>query len=256
MKGKSIKYIVSLCALGLLGAGSQVCAEDYLVSTGAAVAANGHTISAQADDGFIIQTLKHRSYVCEGVPSASDSEFGFSTDVVSTQSDEPETIEARANGNMAPLMTEGEGVEGRTRIAFIMGETNDRVRLSVSTAKEEGEEVRVACVNSSIWGGYNTFAARYNFLELRNLSNKPISGFITVHNFLGVDVVEQRPFTVPAHRRIDIDLHSATGRFSFGVVGVAHDGPFRALRGRVSYYSGTPGNLTRRGSVPLKPALN
>lgn len=158
---------------------------------------------------------------------------------------------------MSPLITGGADVEGRTRVSFITSEAN-RYRLEVATAVDSGEDVRVVCNHTTLFGGFNTFAADYNFLEIRNVSNAPISGYITVKDFAGTDKIHRLKFTIPAGRRQDFDLHSSVGK-SYGSIRVTHDGPFKALRGRVSYYTIGDGPLyriIRRGSTRLHTGLN
>ncbi|MCB0344528.1 MAG: hypothetical protein KDD66_05410 [Bdellovibrionales bacterium] len=250
------RTIIAAIAAAVVIPLSNAAAEDYLASIGGPVAVSGHAPTLNAGDGFLLDTIGGRSYSCEGTPSNAASEFAFGTSIVGTLAGDPDTLSGRPTGQMSPIVTGGIGTAGRTRVSFTPTQA-DRYRISVADAKGGGEEVRVWCTETTIFGGFNTSAADFNFLELRNVSTAPISGFITAVDYAGNQKIVNKPFTIPPLRRVDFDLHSEVGSGTYGILKVTHDGPHRTLRGRVSYYELTPWNsLIRRGGVALQPALN
>ncbi|MCB0344292.1 MAG: hypothetical protein KDD66_04210 [Bdellovibrionales bacterium] len=231
-------------------------AADYLASIGDTVSVSGGVVMVEAGDGFLLDTHHDRSYSCEGVPSDSQSEFGFNTELVGTI-DNSNTITAVPNADMAPHVTGPLGGGGTARLSFV-AVNPDRYRLSVATARTGGEDVAVRCFETTLFGGFNTYLNQYNYLELVNYSDRPISGaFVLTDN----DHKERArlPFSVPGGSRVDFDLHGRVGRDLYGLVKVIHNGPVRALGGSVAFYSKRAPESTDivlRGRFRLRSALN
>jgi len=137
------------------------------------------------------------------------------------------------------------------RLCF-MSNITEIVGITVGTLAPSPTNVEMQCNDTSLFGGYNTNANPFNFLEISNLTNESISGKIYATNFDGTVVLNGTDFTVDAGRRTDVDLHTAAGANKYGLLKIIHDGPLGALQGNVSFYSGTPAALTLRGSVPVK----
>lgn len=248
---------ILLCSPLLAGAGAApASAAEYLASIGDAVSVSGGSVLVEQGDSFLLDTHFDRSYSCEGVPSDSLSEFAFDKEVAGTF-DPSNVITARANGDMAPHVTGSLAAAGATRLSFIASKP-DRYRLSVSAARAGGEDVRVTCHETTLIGGFNTHLNQYNYLELVNLSDRPISGAIVLTDN-NHDERLRLPFSVQGSSRVDFDLHSRVGRDYYGIVKIIHDGPFQALTGHVAFYSKRnpkASDIVLRGRFRLRPALN
>lgn len=107
-------------------------------------------------------------------------------------------------------------------------------------------------METSLYGGYNTNASPYNFLELSNTTNATVSGRVRGYNYDGTATVDAT-FSIEANRRYDIDVHSAAGPNKYGLLVVTHDGPYGALQGAVSQYISSNSQLILQATVPLKP---
>lgn len=107
------------------------------------------------------------------------------------------------------------------------------------------------CMETTLYGGYNTNANPYNFLELSNLTNSPITGRIRGFNFDGTATVDTT-FSISANSRQDFDLHTPAGANKYGSLIVTHNAPYGGLKGSVSQYSTSSGGLQLGATVPLK----
>jgi hypothetical protein len=125
--------------------------------------------------------------------------------------------------------------------------------FTVDSDNSGGEAARYECVETTIYGGYNTNANPFNFLEVLNITNSEITFYVTAINWDGTKVVDAREYQVGANNRVDVDLHTAAGAARFGLVYVAHNGPYGALKGSVSQYRGGVGSLELATSTPLTP---
>ena len=164
----------------------------------------------------------------------------------------PETITARKAGTIVPQIGGETGGNDDNRLTFTPTST-DRFVLTVANAKVGGEQVRVRCLATTLFGGYNTNVNDFNFLELTNIGNQTLNGTITATNFDGTVVINAQSFSVAAQRRADVDLHTPVGVDKFGVVRVTHDGPLGTLKGNVSQYKGIVSDFTLTDAAPLEP---
>ncbi len=114
-------------------------------------------------------------------------------------------------------------------------------------------EIEMKCVETSLYGGFNTSVNNFNFLEITNTSNSSISGFIYATSFDGSSVINAQPFTIASNNRLDIDIHTPAGANKFGTIKVVHDGPFGSILATTSYYKGTTVDFTLTGTVPARP---
>lgn len=110
--------------------------------------------------------------------------------------------------------------------------------------------IKLRCMETTLYGGFNTNANPYNFLELTNLTAATIRGRIIAYNFDGSEVLNAA-FTLEPNRRFDTDIHSAAGPNKYGSLFVTHDGPLGAIEGNVSQYRGPVSGLSLSASVPL-----
>ncbi len=248
----SRKSALLLLACGSVSLASNAFAISTFLSVGNNTSASGSSLTVNAADIFVIDFEADKSYSCEAIPTDIDSNFDFDTTLDGTTGTTPPTISARSTGNMTPAITGESGDAGNNRLSFITA-TADRYQITVTNAKVGGEVVRVRCLETTLYGGYNTNVNDFNFLELTNTSDDSISGTITATNFDGEVVIDEDDFTVAANSRSDIDIHTAAGTDKFGIIKVVHNGPFGSLQGVVSQYSGSVSDFDLSTSTPLTP---
>lgn len=182
------------------------------------------------------------SYCCDFTPTATSVTLSS----VNTTIGGSPTYTGVDRSSAAPSHSHGR------RVCFIAPKT-EVVLITTGTISTSPSPLDAQCNETSLFGGYNTNANPFNFLEISNLSNESISGKIYATNFDGTVVIDGNSFTVPAGLRVDVDLHTAAGANKFGILKIIHDGPLGGLQANTSYYSGTPAALTLRGTVPAKP---
>lgn len=251
-----LRLMLPLAAVAvLLGAGEARAQTTTLLTVNQYVAQNGGVLTVNANDLFLIDLEANHSYSCEAVPSDVASDFDFSLSVVGTTGTSPETVTGRATGDMRPMITGEADDSGDNRLS-LLPTTANRFQLTVEGAKLGGEIVRVRCVDTTLYGGYNTNVNDFNFLEISNVSTDAVTGSITATNFDGTVVISAQAFTVQPGRRVDVDIHSAAGADKFGVVTVTHNGPPGALQANVSQYAGAVTDFELRSSNPLQPLAN
>ncbi len=248
---KSFRRIFGVTAL-LAAVTTPAYADDFILSIGHdAASGTGSTVLVETGDRFLIDLSASRSYSCEAIPTDSLTAFDWSDQVTGT-SGTPETITARQAGAIVPQIGGETGGNADNRLTFTPT-TTDRFILTVANAKVGGELVRVRCLATTLFGGYNTNVNDFNFLELTNIGNQTLNGTITATNFDGTVVINAQPFSVLPQRRVDVDLHTPVGVDKFGVVRVTHDGPLGTLKGNVSQYKGTVADFTLTDAAPLLP---
>ena len=225
---------------------------DSLLSVGNNTATSGTSLTVNTGDNFLVDLEAGKSYSCEAIPLSTTSLFDFDTTVTGTTGGTPPSIISRETGALSPAVTGESGDSADNRLSFLVA-TSDRYQLNVAAAAGGGEVVRVRCLDTTLYGGYNTNVNDFNFLELSNISNSTITGTTTATNFDGSVVINAQPFSVAAGRRVDVDIHTLAGADKFGILKVTHDGPSGAIQGNVSQYAGTVSNFSLSVSTPLRP---
>ncbi len=255
----NLRRLPTKCSLfAMLGCATLIASPAYaashLLSVGhnASDGSSGDVLLVQANDTFQVDLIANRSYACEAFAIDTASDFDWSQSVVGTSAGSPETVIARMAGALDPIVAGESGGTADNRITFTPT-TTDRFRLTVQSAKSGGEFVRVRCLATTLYGGFNTNVNDFNYLELTNTSNGQISGTITAVTTDGTVVINAATFTIDPQRRFDIDIHSAAGADKYGLIRVTHNGPYDALKGVVSQYQGTSANFTLTATIPLTP---
>ena len=159
-------------------------------------------------------------------------------------------------GDVAPAVTVPTGNEqqGKARICFIAGASGNF--FAAVNAAEAGETANFYCAETTLYGGFNTNVADFNFLELRNTTESNITVSITAINYTGTVVIDGSTTTIPANNRFDVNIHAAAGAGVYGLIIVTHNGPKGAIQGEIAEYvltSVTPLDFSKVGSTPLKP---
>ena len=241
----------------LIALTSPAFAVERLLSIGnnAADASNsGEGITVNSGDTFLVDLAANRSYSCEGFATDVDSNFDWSTAVVGTTGAE-EAVTATGAGNVVPIVAGETGGTTDNRIVLTPS-TTDRFRITVANSKGGGEVVKIRCLATTLFGSFNTNTNDFNFLELTNRGNQPIVGTITATDFNGTVAINKVAFTVPAQRRVDIDIHTAVGENKFGTIVVTANAPLGTLMGAVSQYevnSNSSNGFSLTTNIPLIP---
>lgn len=250
----SAKLGAAACgALLIIGSATPAFAIERLLSIGQnGFDAGTEVIQVQANDTFLIDLAASRSYVCEGIATVTDSDFDWDTSVVGTTTGNTTPITATATGDVVPIVAGETGGVIDNRIS-VTPTVTDRYRITVASARSGGEPVRVRCFATTLFGDFNTNVNDFNFLELKNIGNKTITGTITAIDFAGNVALNAVEFSVAAQRRFDIDLHTPVGADKYGIVRVTHNAPLGTLVGTVSQYQGTVTDFSLTATVPMVP---
>lgn len=165
-------------------------------------------------------------------------------------------------GDVTPAVTGDSGDTNNNRISIIPSGTGTQVaggytlevaNNTASSGTSVSAKARVDCVETTLYGGYNTNVNDFNFLEITNTTNSTISGSITATNSDGTVVINKQPFSVQSNRRADVDIHTPAGANKFGLIQIVHNGPYGALQAYVSQYDGNISNFVLTASIPLRP---
>lgn len=210
--------------------------------------AKSHVQTVVDGESITVYLDKDRSYACNFTTSGSASILEMDTTV--RNGIIPAIVEGTAvNRNSA---TPGIALTSQHyRMCFIAKNSNLHLFKFINVDPGSGPSVEIVsnCVETSLYGGYNTNANPYNFLEISNTTDSTISGKIYAVNFDGSVVINNQAFSVGAGLRFDVDLHTPAGANKYGTLRVTHDGPFGALQAGVSQYTST---LEQRAHIPLK----
>ena len=214
------------------------------------------TVSVAFYNGMTIQAYleANKSYACtlqESIPDEADGvAFSASAQIGSNQ------LQGRLIGDVTPVNTAGTPNNIRASRLSLTPTESGMHFLSISSAIVYSSFIAyngiVSCVETSIYGGFNTNVSEYNFLELTNTTNSAISVKIRALSSEGTVVIDNSTATIEPGVRKDIDLHSLVGAGKYGSVVVMHDGPFGAIKGVVSQYKVQPdGSYLPAQSTPL-----
>lgn len=234
-------------AMAMIGAVSAPAHATGFITVGSSYAGDGGTVQLATGSIMEVSLEADRSYACTAMAATNGSTLDLSDQV---QNPDTTTFTAVKRGNVSPRVTADATLDDN-RLALIPTQTGDH-RFTVAQAT--GTEVaRVECLETSLFGGYNTNVNDFNFLEITNTTGAVINGTVTARNFDGTVVIDKLPFSVGAENRIDVDVHTAAGADKFGFIKVNHDGPFGALQASVSQYRGTVADFELSESAPLRP---
>lgn len=217
------------------------------VTVGNRLASDGGQNIASGNNTFSMNLEAGKSYSCTVMGTGTGSNLDFSNSVTGPSG----AIPAAFTGLITPAVV-AEDVVGDNRISVTPTESGAHI-FTVINADADAETGRLDCVETTLYGGYNTNVNDFNFLELLNTTNSTITGTITAVNFDGTVVINAQAFTVTANNRADVDIHTAAGADRFGLIRVSHNGPPGALQASVSQYSGTASDFELRASTPLRP---
>lgn len=250
---------MSIRALGIIGATSFVAlalpltasAANFALTVNSPAATANNIFTVQPSDTVTVSLEAKRSYACTGIPTSSVSEFAFS-DSVSDPDTNP--ITARKCGDISPRVTVESGADASVddnRVCFTTAVAGTHT-ITIDDAVGGGEAVRLECVETTLYGGFNTNVNDFNFLELENVSNAAIVAKVTAKDNAGTTLLNASSQSLAVGTRFDVDIHTSAGTDVYGPIIVTHDGPLGAIQGRTSFYTGTVSNFLLNGNQPLQ----
>lgn len=193
-----------------------------------------------------------KSYACTLLSQSSLLVAGFATTVMGPSSE----LTGNLIGDVAPQIpsTAADSSPKNNRISVLPTEAGTHVlSYSVGSLGEGASQFSLQCLQTSLYGAYNTVINSINFLELENSTSSPVNGTIYAYNFDSPpgQPVASLDFSIAANSRQDFDLHSRVGQQKFGNLVVSHSGPLGSLKGRVAQYRGTASDFEIATVVPL-----
>lgn len=240
------KNFLASSTIILFGASFAQGAGGIPILAGSDYAKPGGVISVSTVLTFAINLDARRSYACTAVGQNSDTNTGFSASVTGPGGT---TQTGVLQGEVTPAVPGNSDTDLKNNRLVFTAQSSGTHSIQLTDFKSGGESVRIECVETSLYGVYNTNVNDFNFLELTNTTNTPLSGSWTATNWDGQEFTGD--FSIPANRRVDINLHDVVGQDRFGQVLVSHSGPDGALLGYVSQYVGTPTNFSLAASNRL-----
>ena len=262
-----MKIISTLSAYAVLAFfPSLTYASGVIVPGGPSVFDGSVTIAADAvsppdpateETSFSTNLEADRSYACTLTGESNQS----NVDIRAISGPGSVSVPLVLIGNVSPAVTGDIGDTNNNRVSISPNGTTQvtgNYSISIANATTSGgtsasTKARFDCLETTLYGGYNTNVNDFNFLEITNTTNATIIGAITATNSDGTVVINKQAFGVLPNRRVDVDLHTPAGRNKFGLIQVTHSGPYGALQAYVSQYDGTISNFVQTASIPLRP---
>ena len=264
---KTLRHVFP--ALGILLSATSAFANGVVVPGGPTIQDGSTTFPADtvsppdpttAEISFTIALEPNRSYACSLIAKDDLTDLDFHSVLDPGNA----LVAVGVIGDVTPALAGDTGDTGNNRIAIIpSGQgTQTAGKYTVNVANQTRQLLgtsslsavgRVDCIETTLYGGYNTSISEFNFLEVLNTTNTAIAGAITATNSDGTVVINQQIFNVAPNRRVDIDLHTAAGPGKFGLIQVVHTGPYGALQAFVSQYEGPISNFALTASLALRP---
>jgi hypothetical protein len=250
--GNIVHVLCLVVALFLIPLQAQASSYIYTIpGTHAARGGLAEELNAGTAVTFATWMEARRSYECTLVGGITNGGLSFTNSGGPSGSSVTPTACGLITPRIAVPTTDSDGA-ANNRLCLI-ADVSGRYTFTAETVHSSKENVRFECIETTIYGGYNTNANDFNFLEIINTTSTTLNYTIYAVNWDGTVVLDNVPGTVAANQRVDIDIHSSAGANMFGMIQVSHDGPYGALQAAVSQYTGPVSTLTLRASIPLKP---
>jgi hypothetical protein len=240
-----------LAIAGIVLASTVALADTAYVTVGSRVANNNNNglESLVAGDNVVINSVKGRSYACSYLPEDEKT-----VDMLSTVLDgNGDPLTAVLCGDSEPIIsTVDDNTKDDNRLCFIAPTTGE---LSMGVGAVTGGSFILAsieCLETTLFGGYNTNVSSFVFLELENRTTANVTASITIRQNDGTVVADAVNVNVAPNSRTDFDVHTVAGANQFGSIIVSNTAPFGGLSGRVSSYSSTAsGGLSLQGQTTM-----
>lgn len=217
-------------------------AEDYHISLNETpTKGSGIFDGVKNGDRAVVNLTQNRSYCCSvRTPTfTAETEAGISS-VVSHVSGEALQIEK--NSAVTPAISFG---DRSARVCFTSNRQNDYViktapfYVHLAIPNESADNVKVQCDDTTLFGGFNTFASEFVFLEISNTSE--LDNFGSAQRVVTVTALDTNGteiFSIPVavNSRADVDIHSRVGADRIGTIRVNHTAPHGAIHASVAEY--------------------
>ncbi len=238
----------SLCCLGFLfmAVATENSSAATFITPGTQAALGGaqSTITSAA---FSMPVEAGRSYACSIIGSNPSTQLSLTS---------PDTAADNWSycGEVTPKISTGSSDTNHADNRYCLAALTTEIKaIAAKSDVGGGEAARFECLETTLYGGYNTFVNPWNFLELYNTTNTSIRVYITAVNYDGSTVVNNVTYLVPANARQDVDLHTPAGANKYGLVKISHTGPYGAIQGQVSQYRGPVTGMELTASTPVRP---
>ncbi len=155
------------------------------------------------------------------------------------------TISYKSRGIEAPTIPtwSGHPSPDDTRRCFALGPNSGgylEIPLVLGTVDTHYVQQNVECIETTLFGGYNTNVTDFNFLEITNVGNgadpNGVNAWVTVVDLNGSILVEGQQYAIAPGTRKDIDIHSIVGPGKYGTIAITHDGAPGTLKAAVTQY--------------------
>ena len=213
----------------------QVLADTILITPGRSEADSVFDIDG--GDRIRVYLYQNKSYACSITQKDIDSNDKFITFDLEAGDPDSEQITVSGIGNYDPVIAAPSGVSSlKSRISLIATKTGFYTFSPVISDPTDIATIR--CVETTLYGGYNRFAADIPIVELTNLSSENISPRIRVTDLEGEEVFtnEGSEVEIAPFGRQDIPIGGLTEN-TYGVITVTYLGPFGAIKGIVAEYN-------------------
>lgn len=209
-------------------------------------------------DVFNVWAEDGKSYCCEAWSFSRDSS-GLRFDTIT--SSQPGGFTSSERGYATPIMTRSGSDGQKARQCYTQSTSPDGraiidFTMKVSNGAGTGTltDGNVRCVETTLYGGFNTVVTDFNFIEITNTLTSTISDTgdvnVTVKGFgtAGTELFSST-FTLAAGKRLDVDVHSSAAN-DFGPVVITHNGPPGALRAVNAQY-----RIVTQNPLDFEPVL-
>lgn len=238
-------------SLVMLNGLAEVHAASVLVTPGRADADDADISSG---DTVITALEADRSYECTLRQRRITSSSEFATFSLEGTNPDGDSISYIPSGNITPVVASPVGVSSlRSRIS-ILPAISGIYTLGINAPVASIATVR--CVETSLFGGFNTFYAGVPIVELSNTSDHILDSYITVSDFTGTVFVDKKQVTIRPGLRVDTVFSSIPAN-TIGNVTVIHNGPAGSIVGWLAEYDFNAGigTLRRERQLTSRPAL-
>ncbi len=246
----------------LLASVTSASAEDFRVIVDKEPSQVSGVLSnvTASDDAIVFWAMSDRCYCCSIL--AQDTSLLPRLSTVTGPS--AETLRTKDRGATEPTLETDEKVGNPSqRVCFTAEESGlHRSVITFQSGATSAPLVEVRCDETTLYGGFNTSIADYNFLEVSNLQTQQ-SGVVGGSDGTNISItlqdivnnstpVDNVPSVVLSDRRFDFDIHSLVGPGVYGTVRLCHDSAPGNIKARVSQYQVKSTGVELVGSSELK----
>lgn len=206
-----------------------------------------YTFSSLSDfQGFSLAPIANRSYCCEVWAQNASVTFGTFNNWFKSGAQirfaEQSVVD---RGDYLPVQYGGSRVCWTQDVYAQFGNLQFGVTFDIAGDDTSANNVTIRCDETTLYCGFNTSVSDFNFLELTNMNKARsaveedwdlIVDVAAADQVNNVNVAINAPDTIGAGKRVDLDIHSASGPGVFGTIEITHDGPLGILQAIVSQY--------------------